>query len=59
MDFARSTDDRGEVTEDHLYQGAVTQTAYVFTENGRGMLDLVLVRALDHDTLVLNLTEAY
>lgn len=29
MDFARSTDERGEVTEDHLYYGAVTQTAYV------------------------------
>lgn len=29
MDFARSTDERGEVTEDRLYYGAVTQTAYV------------------------------
>lgn len=29
MDFARSTDDRGEVTKDHWYQGAETQTAYV------------------------------
>lgn len=28
MDFARSTDDRGEVT-DHSYQGAETQTTYV------------------------------
>lgn len=60
MDFARSTDDRGEVTEDHLYSGAATQTSLcVLTENDHGILDLVLVRALDHGSRGLNLTEIY
>lgn len=60
MDFARSTDDRGEVTEDHSYQGAQTQTAYVCLQRVIvAILGLVLVRALDHGTLGPNLTEIY
>lgn len=60
MDFARSTDERGEVTEDHLYQGAVTQTAYVCLQ--RMIMESQIrswFRALDCDTLGLNLTETY
>lgn len=60
MDFARSTDDRGEVTEDHLSQGAVTQTAYVcLWRMIMNSQDLVPLTALYYDTLGLNQTEMY
>ena len=60
MDCSRSTDDRGEVGEDHLLQGAEAQTAQVCLQRTTvEVLDLILARALGHGTLVLNLTETY
>ena len=60
MDFARSTDDRGEVTEDRLSQGTVAQTAYVYLwRTIMNSQDLVLLTALYYDTLGLNQTEMY